>query len=42
LGRPQEALVEKVAPAFQAHLKMARELEKKIAGAKSGGQTSSG
>ena len=28
-----KALVEKVAPAFQAHLKMAQELEKKIAGA---------
>ena len=36
-----KALVEKVAPAFQAHLKMAQELEKKIAGATTGEQASS-
>jgi putative membrane protein len=36
-----KALVEKVAPAFQAHLQMAQELEKKIAGVKAGDQTSS-
>jgi putative membrane protein len=35
-----KALVEKVAPAFQAHLKMAQELEKKIAGAKAGDRAS--
>ena len=36
-----KALVEKVAPAFQAHLKMVQELEKKIAGATAGEQASS-
>jgi len=36
-----KALVEKVAPAFQAHLKMAQELERKIPGAPAGEQTSS-
>jgi putative membrane protein len=35
-----KALVQKVAPAFQAHLKMAQELEKKIAGAKAGDRAS--
>jgi putative membrane protein len=35
-----KALVEKVAPAFQAHLKMAQELEKKIAGGKTGDRAS--
>ena len=35
-----KALVEKVAPAFQAHLRMALELEKKIAGAKAGDRAS--
>jgi putative membrane protein len=35
-----KALVEKVAPAFQAHMRMAQELEKKIAGAKAGDRTS--
>ena len=35
-----KALVEKVAPAFQAHLRMAQELEKKIAGAKPGDRAS--
>jgi putative membrane protein len=36
-----KALVEKVAPAFQAHLKMAQELEKKIAGGNTGDRASS-
>jgi len=36
-----KALVEKVAPAFHAHMVMAQELEKKIAGAKAGDHTSS-
>ena len=36
-----KALVEKVAPAFQAHLTMAQQLDKKIAGKGAGDQTSS-
>jgi putative membrane protein len=36
-----KALVEKIAPAFHAHMVMAQELEKKIAGAKAGDLTSS-
>jgi putative membrane protein len=35
-----KALVEKVAPAFQAHMVMAQEMEKKIAGRAAGDQTS--
>jgi len=35
-----KALVEKVAPAFQAHMVMAQEMEKKIAGGTAGDQTS--
>jgi putative membrane protein len=35
-----KALVEKVAPAFQAHLRMAQELEKKIAGPRAGDRAS--
>jgi putative membrane protein len=35
-----KALVEKVAPAFQAHMRMAQELDKKVAGAKAGDRTS--
>jgi putative membrane protein len=36
-----KALVEKVAPAFHAHMVMAQEMEKKIAGGTGGDQTSS-
>jgi putative membrane protein len=36
-----KALVEKVAPAFQAHMAMAQEMEKKLAGGTAGDQTSS-
>jgi putative membrane protein len=36
-----KALVEKVAPAFQAHMAMARQMEKKTAGSTGGDQTSS-
>jgi putative membrane protein len=36
-----KAFVEKVTPAFQAHMKMSQELEKKIAGPTAGDQTSS-
>jgi putative membrane protein len=36
-----KALVEEVAPAFQAHLKMAQELEKKLAGGTTGDRASS-
>jgi putative membrane protein len=36
-----KALVMKVEPAFQAHLKMVRELDRKIAGAKTGDQAAS-
>ena len=35
------ALVEKVAPAFQAHMTMAQQMEKKLAGGTAGDQTSS-
>ncbi len=36
-----KALVEKVAPAFHAHMAMAQEMEKRLAGGRTGDQTSS-
>jgi putative membrane protein len=36
-----KALVQKVAPAFHAHMAMAQQMEKRLAGAGTGGQTSS-